>query len=81
MYYILYGVVYMGLMASAMAPDFAWWQLFTQYYEIYGILAAPLMLCYNGRRGGGHKLLFYAFYPAHIYLLYALSWGLLILLN
>lgn len=80
-YYILYGVVYMAAIASAMAPDFVWWQLFTQYYEIYGILAAPLMLWYNGRRGGGHKLLFYAFYPAHIYLLYALSWGLYLLLN
>ena len=80
-FYVLYGVVYMVLMASSVAPDFAWWQIFTRYYEIYGILAAPLMLCYNGRRGGGHKLLFYAFYPAHIYLLYALSWGLLILLN
>lgn len=80
-YYILYGVVYMIFMGSAMAPDFAWWQIFTQYYEIYGILAAPLMLWYNGRRGGGHKLLFYAFYPAHIYLLYALSWGAYLLLN
>ena len=49
-YYILYGVVYMAAIASAMAPDFVWWQLFTQYYEIYGILAAPLMLWYNGRR-------------------------------
>ena len=29
----------MGLMASQM-PDFAWSQLFTRYYEIYGILAA-----------------------------------------
>ena len=80
-YYLLYGVVYMLLMGSALAPDFAWWQIFTRYYEIYGILAAPLMLWYNGRRGGGHKLLFYAFYPAHIYLLYALSWGLYLLLN
>ena len=26
-------------------------------------------------------LLFYAFYPAHIYLLYALSWGVYLLLN
>ena len=67
-------------MASQM-PDFAWTQLFTRYYEIYGILAAPLMLCYNGQRGGGHKRLFYAFYPAHIYILYALSWGLYLLLN
>lgn len=80
-YYILYGVVYMILMASAMAPDFVWWQIVTQYYEIYGILAAPLMLWYNGQRGGGHKLLFYAFYPTHIYLLYALSWGVYLLMN
>ncbi|MCB7347782.1 hypothetical protein LIZ33_16225, partial [Desulfovibrio desulfuricans] len=33
-FYFLYGVVYMGLMASQM-PDFAWSQLFTRYYEIY----------------------------------------------
>lgn len=80
-YYVLYGVVYMGLIVSSVMPDFAWWQLFTRYYEIYDILAAPLMLWYNGQRGRGHKALFYAFYPAHIYLLYALSWGLYLLLN
>lgn len=80
-YYLLYGVVYMLFMGYSLAPDFAWWQIFTRYYEVYGILAAPLMLWYNGRRGGGHKLLFYAFYPAHIYILYALSWGVYILLN
>ena len=79
-YYLLYGVVYMGWMASFL-PDFTWTQLFTEYYEIYGILAAPLMLWYNGRRGGGHKMLFYIFYPAHVYLLYALSWGLYLMLN
>lgn len=79
-YYILYGVVFMGLMASRL-PDFTWVQLFTRYYEIYGILAAPLMLWYNGERGGGHKLLFYAFYPAHVYILYGLSWGLYLVLN
>ena len=79
-YYLLYGVVYMGWVASFL-PDFTWTQLFTEYYEIYGILAAPLMLWYNGKRGGGHKLLFYIFYPAHVYLLYALSWGLYLVLN
>ena len=79
-YYLLYGVVYMGWMASFL-PAFTWSQLFTEYYEIYGILAAPLMLWYNGRRGGGHKMLFYIFYPAHVYLLYALSWGLYLMLN
>ena len=80
-YYILYGVVYMSIMASSQMPDFEWVHLFTRYYEIYGILAAPLMLCYNGKRGGGHKLLFYLFYPAHIYILYALSWALYVFLN
>ena len=80
-YYLLYGVVYMLFMGYSLAPDFAWWQIFTRYYEIYGILAAPLMLWYNGRRGGGHKLLFYAFYPAHIYILYALSWSVYLLWN
>ena len=79
-YVLLYGVVYMGWMASFL-PDFTWTQLFTEYYEIYGILAAPLMLWYNGKRGGGHKMLFYLFYPAHVYLLYALSWGLYLVLN
>ena len=79
-YYLLYGVVYMGLMASNM-PGFVWTQLFTVYYEIYGVLAAPLMLWYNGQRGRGHKALFYVFYPAHVYVFYALSWGLYLLLN
>ena len=37
------------------------------------VFAAPLMLLYNGRRGAGYKKLFYCFYPAHVYLLYALS--------
>lgn len=79
-FYLLYGVVYMGLMASSV-PGFVWPQIFTVYYEIYGILAAPLMLWYNGRRGKGHKALFYAFYPAHVYVFYALSWGLYLFLN
>ena len=76
-----FSIYYLLFMGYSLAPDFAWWQIFTRYYEVYGILAAPLMLWYNGRRGGGHKLLFYAFYPAHIYILYALSWGVYLLLN
>ena len=47
--------------------------LMFKYIEWMEIFAAPLMLCYNGKRGKGSKYLFYIFYPTHIYLLYALS--------
>ena len=47
--------------------------LMFKYIEWMEIFAAPLMLCYNGKRGKGSKYLFYIFYPSHIYLLYALS--------
>lgn len=59
-------------MASAL-PGFAPVQMLTLYNEWLGALAAPLMLCYHGRRGSGHGAFFYAFYPAHVYALYALS--------
>ncbi len=77
---LLYDLVYVGVMVSAM-PDFHWTQMFTMYYEWYGALAAVPMLFYNGERGGGHKAFFYVFYPAHIYILYALSWGIYFLMN
>ena len=53
--------------------DFVWTQMFTDYYEWFGVAAVVLMGLYNGRRGSGHKQLFYWFYPAHIYLLYGAS--------
>ena len=59
-------------------PGFVLSQMFTTYYEWFGAFAGLLMRCYNGRRGAGHKALFYVFYPAHIYLLYALSWAVLV---
>ena len=54
-------------------PDFVWTQMFTDYFEWFSVLAAVLMLLYNGQRGSGHKQLFYWFYPAHVYLLYGAS--------
>ena len=51
-------------------PGFELSQMFTTYYEWFGVAAAVLMLAYNGMRGSGHKQLFYWFYPAHVYLLY-----------
>ena len=52
---------------------FVWTQMFTTYYEWFGVGAVVLMLLYNGQRGSGHKQLFYWFYPAHVYLLYGAS--------
>ena len=54
-------------------PDFAFTQMFTTYYEWFGVAAIIPMALYNGQRGSGHKQLFYWFYPAHIYLLYGAS--------
>ena len=54
-------------------PGFVWTQMFTDYYEWFGVAAVLLMLLYNGQRGSGHKRLFYWFYPAHVYLLYGAS--------
>jgi hypothetical protein len=39
-------------------------------YQWMMIIALPLMLLYNGKKGGGLKYFFYIFYPVHIFLLY-----------
>ena len=70
LYYFLY-----PLLVFSRSPEFHWSMMFTTAYEWYGALAALLMLCYNGERGRGPKTFFYLFYPAHIYILYALSWA------
>lgn len=46
-------------------------------YQWMMVFAAPLMYLYNGEKGKGIKYLFYIFYPAHIYLLYLLSYYIL----
>lgn len=56
-------------------------QFFTMGYEWMGAFAAVLMLLYNGTRGHGSKRFFYIFYPAHVYVLYALSCVLFIAAN
>ena len=69
---LLWDLVQPFAMLHAQA-DFVWTQMFTDYYEWFGVAAVVLMGLYNGRRGSGHKQLFYGFYPAHIYLLYGAS--------
>lgn len=39
-------------------------------FQCFMILALPLLLLYNGKRGKGHKRFFYVYYPTHIYVLY-----------
>lgn len=68
------------LQLSAM-PDFQFSQMFTLAYEWFGVLSVIPMLLYNGTRGRGLKQLFYVFYPAHVYILYALSWALYLILH
>ena len=47
--------------------------MFTDYYEWMSVFALIFMFLYNGEKGRSMKQLFYIFYPAHIYILYILS--------
>ena len=62
--FVLVGLMYGGLSANV---------LFCEAYEWMAIFSVPFMLCYNGERGKGNAKFFYFFYPAHVYILYALS--------
>ena len=65
-------VVYVGwnvYAVWAMAGG-AWMLLFTDFYEWMAAFAGVFFLLYNGRRGRSMKAFFYAFYPAHVYLLF-----------
>ena len=62
--------------ALAGQPGFAPAQMVTDYYQWMEVLAVPLLACYDGTRGRGLRGLFYAFYPGHVYVLYALSCAL-----
>lgn len=46
--------------------------------QTFMIFALPIMALYNGEKGKSMKYLFYIFYPAHVWILYLLSYFLLI---
>ena len=75
----LYDFVFIGYMVVRGGESFT--TLFTQYYEWMELLAVVPLALYNGRRGRGLKALFYVFYPAHVYILYALSWALYLVIH
>ena len=63
------GIILVGMMYGGLTLNV----LFCEAYEWMAIFAVPFMLCYNGERGKGNAKFFYFFYPAHVYILYALS--------
>lgn len=74
-------ILYYGVLTLVMVPSLTFVQLFTEAFEWMGALSAIFILLYNGERGHGNKKLFYWFYPAHVYVLYGLSYGLYLLLH
>lgn len=63
-----------GLIPFLLTPGAEFVMLFTKIYGWMSGLAAISMYLYNGERGKGSKRLFYWFYPAHVYVLYGISW-------
>ena len=67
-------ILFCSLMfASACFSGFTVQNLFFNNYQWLMILALPLMLAYNGKRGRSLKYFFYAFYPLHIWSLYLIA--------
>lgn len=46
---------------------------FVGYPQYWMVLATPIMLLYNGKRGTHHKLFFYLYYPIHRYVIIIMS--------
>ncbi|MER0123764.1 TraX family protein [Streptococcus sp. ZJ93] len=77
-FYLLRGKSWAQYLALALvalvSTSFKFTNLFNSNIQwMMGFAILPLMF-YNGQRGKGSKYFFYWFYPAHIYLLYVLSY-------
>lgn len=72
--FFVLALVLEGVLPFLLTPGATADMLFTQMYGWMSGFAAIPMFLYNGKRGKGSKKLFYWFYPAHVYLLYGISW-------
>lgn len=76
---IVFGIV-LGMLVSPL-PDLFLAQFYfhstflvqSQLFRIGILLAIPLLMCYNGRRGVRIKYLFYWYYPVHLLILSLLN--------
>ena len=63
-FYLLHQLLPLSVAGGAVVMYWEWpWVL----------IAFPLLLLYNGKRGKQNKYFFYAFYPAHLILIYLIS--------
>ncbi|MDO4732859.1 MAG: TraX family protein [Bacillota bacterium] len=63
-----------GLVLSSLCCCFLYLYLnWPSTLQFYSLLAVPLILLYNGKRGKGSKWIFYIFYCLHIPLLYLIA--------
>ena len=62
------------LLVGLISTGFNFTNLFSGNHQWMMIFSIVLIALYNGQRGKGSKYFFYIFYPAHIYILYVMSY-------
>ncbi|WEV60973.1 TraX family protein [Streptococcaceae bacterium ESL0729] len=70
--WVQYLLIILAGILSASSGNFT--NLFTSNFQWMLVFSIIPIALYNGQKGGGSKYFFYIFYPAHIYILYILSY-------
>lgn len=69
-------ISYIILSSIFILGDFSYENIFLINYQWMMVFSLPFILMYNGERGRSLKYFFYAFYPAHIWILYTIGYFL-----